>query len=100
MQKDAEKLHGLAEGDRSSRATDKLGSFRWMKMENVMKNLLLAAAAATMVFAVAPAFAASPADDAEQGYSVYPSPGECHFVTQRTVTQNGRVIYERHQVCN
>jgi hypothetical protein len=68
-------------------------------MENVMKNLLLAAAAATMVFAVSPAFA-SAASDAEDGYTVYPSPGECHFVTQRIVTQNGRVTYERHQVCN
>ena len=65
-----------------------------------MNKLLFGAATAAMLVAVSPAFAASPADDAEQGYSVYPSPGECHFVTQRTVTQNGRVIYERHQVCN
>ena len=43
-------------------------------MENVMKNLLLAAAAATMVIAVSPAFA-SPADEAEWGVSVYPSVG-------------------------
>jgi hypothetical protein len=69
-------------------------------LENVMKNLLLAAAAATMVFAVAPAFAASPADDAEQGYSVYPSPGTCHFVKQQVVLPNGHVIFQTHQVCN
>jgi hypothetical protein len=100
LQKHAEKLHGLGEGDRPSRATDKLGSFRWMKMENVMKNLLLAAAAATMVFAVAPAFAASPADDAEQGYSVYPSAGTCHFVKQQVVLPNGHVIFQTHQLCN
>jgi hypothetical protein len=64
-----------------------------------MKNLLLAAAAATMVIAVSPAFA-NPADEAEWGVSVYPSVGPCHFVTQRIVTQNGRVTYEQHQVCN
>jgi hypothetical protein len=28
------------------------------------------------------------------------STGECHFVTQRMVTQNGGVTYEQHQVCN
>ena len=70
-----------------------------MRMENVMRKVLFAAAAATMFVVVSPAFA-GPADDAEQGYSVYPSPGECHFVTERVVTQNSRVIYQRQQVCN
>ena len=40
-----------------------------------MKNLLLAAAAATLVVAVSPAFAESPAELAEQGYAGS-SPGE------------------------
>jgi hypothetical protein len=62
-----------------------------------MKQVLFAAAAATFV-TIAPAFA-GPADDAEWNRSVYPSAGECHFVGQETV-QNGRVVYERHQVCN
>jgi hypothetical protein len=39
-----------------------------------MKKLLVSALAATMLMAAAPAFA-GPADDAEQGYSTYPSPG-------------------------
>jgi hypothetical protein len=69
-----------------------------MEMENVMKKILFAAAATTMVFAMSPAFASSPADDAEQGYAVYPSVGQCHFVTERVV-QNGRVVYTQHQVC-
>ena len=64
-----------------------------------MKNLLLAAAAATMVIAVSPAFAASPADDAEWNRSPYPSAGTCHFVREAVPTQNGRVIYEMVQVC-
>ena len=64
-----------------------------------MKNLLLAAAAATMVIAVSPAFA-SPADEAEWGVSIYPSPGTCHFVREAVTTQNGRVIYRDVQVCN
>jgi hypothetical protein len=41
-----------------------------------------------------------PATEPEEGLSVYPSVGPCHFVTQRIVTQNGRVTSERHQVCN
>ena len=64
-----------------------------------MKNLLLAAAAATMVIAVSPAFA-SPADEAEQGLSVYPSAGTCHFVKEAIRAQNGRVVYQTVQVCN
>jgi len=62
-----------------------------------MKQVLFAAAAAMFV-TIAPAFA-GPADDAEWNRSVYPSAGDCHFVGQQTV-QNGRVVYERHQVCN
>jgi cytochrome c2 len=68
-------------------------------MENVMKNLFLAAAAATTVFAVSPALA-SAASDAESGYSVYPSAGECHFVKQQEVLPNGHVIFQTHQLCN
>ena len=64
-----------------------------------MKNLLLAAAAATMVIAVSPAFA-SPADEAEWGLSVYPSAGTCHFVKEAVRAQNGRVTYQTVQVCN
>jgi len=65
-----------------------------------MKHLLIAAAAMTMLVAVPPAFAASPADDAEQGYAVYPPGSDCHFVTHRVVTSNGRIVLERQQVCN
>jgi hypothetical protein len=62
-----------------------------------MKKLLFAMSAAMFV-TIAPAFA-GPADDAEWNRSVYPSTGQCHFVGQQTV-QDGRVVYERHQVCN
>jgi hypothetical protein len=51
-----------------------------------MKNLLLAAAAATLVVAVSPAFA-NIGTEAEEGYAVYPSVGQCHFVRERVVTQ-------------
>ena len=64
-----------------------------------MKNLLLAAAAATMVIAVSPAFA-SPANDAEWDQSVYPSPGVCHFVKEAVTGQDGRATYRLVQVCN
>jgi hypothetical protein len=64
-----------------------------------MKNLLLAAAAATLVIATAPAFA-SPAEDAEQGIAGYPSVGSCHFVKEPVTMQNGRVVYREVQVCN
>ena len=64
-----------------------------------MKNLLLAAAAATMVIAVSPAFA-SPADEAEWGVSVYPNAGTCHFVKEAIPAQDGRVVYRTVQVCN
>jgi hypothetical protein len=62
-----------------------------------MKKLLLAVSAAVFV-TIAPAFA-GPADDAEWNRSVYPSTGPCHFVGQQNV-QDGRVVYEQHQVCN
>jgi hypothetical protein len=65
-----------------------------------MKNLLLAAAAATMVIAVSPAFAASPATNAEWNLSPYPSPGTCHFVREAVPTRNGHVVYQMVQVCN
>jgi hypothetical protein len=64
-----------------------------------MKKLLVTAAAATMLIAAAPAFAASPADDAEWDRSTYPSAGDCHFVLQRMMTPSGRVILQRQQVC-
>jgi len=64
-----------------------------------MKNLLLAAAAATMVIAVSPAFA-SPANDAEWDLTPYPSTSTCHFVREAVGTQNGHVIYQTVQVCN
>jgi hypothetical protein len=66
--------------------------------DSVVKNLLLAAAAATMI-AVSPAFA-SIADEAEQGIAVYPSVGPCHFVKQAVRGQDGRVTYRTVQVCN
>jgi hypothetical protein len=65
-----------------------------------MKNLLLAAAAATMVIALSPAFAASPTDDAEWNRSPYPSPGTCHIVREAVTTQGGHVVYRDVQVCN
>ena len=64
-----------------------------------MRKLLVTTAAATMLMAAVPAFA-GPADDAEQGLSTYSSAGTCHFVLQRTMTQDGRVILQRQQVCD
>ena len=64
-----------------------------------MKHLLVAAAAMTMLMAVPPAFAGT-ADEADQGYAVYPPGSTCHFVSHRMVTQNGRIVLERQQVCN
>jgi hypothetical protein len=66
----------------------------------LLRKVLFAAGAVTMFVAVSPASAASPTDDAEWDRSVYPPVGSCHFVTERTLTQKGGVIYERHQVCN
>ena len=64
-----------------------------------MKNLLLAAAAATMVFAVSPAFG-SLAYEARWDLLPYPSSLPCHFVRQAIRTQNGHVTYKMVQVCN
>jgi hypothetical protein len=64
-----------------------------------MKNLLLAAAAATMVIAVSPAFA-SPTDDFEWNQSPYPTVDSCHFVREAVTAQNGHVTYRMVQVCN
>jgi hypothetical protein len=63
-----------------------------------MKNLLLAAAAATLVIAVSPAFA-SQASEAESGDAAYPLAGQCHFVRE-AVMQNGHVVYREVQVCS
>jgi hypothetical protein len=67
--------------------------------DSVMKNLLLAAAAATMVIAASPVFA-NPASEAEEGFGVYPSVGSCHFVKEAVTAPNGRVVYQTVQVCN
>jgi hypothetical protein len=82
------------------RASDRrAGGFRWIKMENVMKNLLLAAAIAALPFGVASAFA-SPTNDMEWDVGNNPTSSPCHFVREAVTMQNGRVVYERHQVCN
>jgi hypothetical protein len=65
-----------------------------------MKNLLLAAAAATMVIAISPAFAASPASEAEWNITPYPSAGTCHFVREAVRAPNGHIVYQDVQVCN
>ena len=65
-----------------------------------MKNLLLAAAAANMVIAVSPAFAASPGNDAEWNITPYPSAGTCHFVREAVRAPDGHVVYQDVQVCN
>jgi hypothetical protein len=65
-----------------------------------MENVLFAAATAMVIVAVSPAFASSPADDAEQGYSVYPPAGECHFLKEQVVLPNGHVVFLTHQFCN
>jgi hypothetical protein len=64
-----------------------------------MKNLLLAAAAATMVFAVSPVFA-SHVYEARWDLLPYPSSLPCHFVRQAIRTQNGQVTYKVVPVCN
>jgi hypothetical protein len=64
----------------------------------IMKNLLLAAAAATLVFAGAPAFA-SPSDDAQWGITAQPLAGSCHFVSEPETMPNGHVVYREVQVC-
>jgi hypothetical protein len=64
-----------------------------------MRKMLVAAVAATMFVVVAPAFA-NPAQEAEEGVSPIPSSLPCHFVLQRTITENGRAVLQRHQVCD
>jgi len=53
-----------------------------------------------MVIAVSPAFAASPANDAEWNISPYPSAGTCHFVREAVRAPDGHVVYQEVQVCN
>jgi hypothetical protein len=67
-----------------------------------MENVLFAAATAMVIVAVSPAFASFPADDAEQGYSVYPPACdyECHFLKEQVVLPNGHVVFLTRQVCN
>lgn len=72
---------------------------RRKERRSIMKKLLVSAAAATMLMAAVPAFAASPADDAEQGIATYPPVGHCYFVPHRAITQNGHVVLQRQQVC-
>ena len=64
-----------------------------------MKNLLLAAAAATLVMGAAPAFA-SPAGDAEWDITPYPLAVPCHFVRQPVTLPNGRLVYREVQFCS
>ena len=65
-----------------------------------MKKVLFAIAAATIFVAVSPAFAASPADDAEWDRRAYPTAGQCQFLKQRVMLPNGHVVFENRQVCN
>jgi hypothetical protein len=53
-----------------------------------------------MFVAVSPAFAASPADDAEWDRGPYPTASECHFLKQRVMLPNGQVVFQTQQVCN
>ena len=64
-----------------------------------MKKVLYTTAAATM-FVAAPAFAASPADDAEWDRRAYPSASECHFLKERVILPNGHLVFQTQQVCN
>jgi hypothetical protein len=68
--------------------------------ETVMKKVLFATAAATIFVAVSPAFAASPADDAEWDRRAYPSASECHFLKERVMLPNGHLVFQTQQVCN
>jgi hypothetical protein len=65
--------------------------------ETIMPKALVVAT--TMFVMLSPAFA-NPSYEAEWGLSTYPSAGECHFVTQQTVTPTGHRVHEQHQVCN
>jgi hypothetical protein len=64
-----------------------------------MIQTLLAGVVATTLVAMSPAFA-NIGYEAEWSQAVYPSVGQCHFVTQTTVTPAGRRVREQHQVCN
>jgi hypothetical protein len=55
-------------------------------------------AAATTFVMLSPVFA-NPSYEAEWDQATYPSAGQCHFVTQLTVTPTGHRVAERHQVC-
>jgi hypothetical protein len=63
-----------------------------------MRNLLLAAAAATLLFASAPAFA-SPSEDAEWDITPQAPAASCHFVGEPVTIANGHVVYREVQVC-
>jgi hypothetical protein len=69
-----------------------------IERSNAMKNLLLAAAAATLVLGAAPAFA-SPADDAQWDITPQSPSLPCHFVREPVRMPNGHVAYEEVQVC-
>jgi hypothetical protein len=65
--------------------------------ETIMPKALVVA---TTTFAMlSPAFE-NPSYEAEWGLGTYPSAGECHFITQQTVTPTGHRVHEQHQVCN
>jgi hypothetical protein len=58
-----------------------------------MKNLLLAAAAATLVIGAAPAFAGY-SDDVHNNADV-----RCHYVTKQVRMPDGHVVYHTDEVC-
>ena len=64
-----------------------------------MKTLLLAAGAATLMIAAAPAFA-SPASDAEWDITPQAPAATCHFVREPVTMSNGHVVYRDVQVCS
>jgi hypothetical protein len=65
-----------------------------------MKKVLFATASARMFVAVSPAFAASPADDAEWDRRAYPLASECRFLKQRVMLPNNHVVFQTQQDCN
>jgi hypothetical protein len=67
-------------------------------LENVMKNVLFAAATAMMIGAVSPAVATPPEEDTYQGYAACPPAGECHALKERVVLPNGHVVFLTRQV--
>ena len=69
------------------------------RKDSVMKNLLLAAAAARLVIGAAPAFA-SPANDAEWDITPQAPAATCHFVREPVTMSNGHVVYREVQVCS